>query len=182
MAQRGRPRKIRDPEADVEADREPRVTQTRARSAREVAADYQRSALYVPRERWPQGMTLRWVAFEVEGAVNNMNWSKRIRDGWVPCRRSDYGDLFPSLPIPGHASNGDDSIIFGGLCLCQRPSRDVARDRKFIEAETEAQMSSFKDYVEERGHGTARVLENRTDHTLAKVKSAEFKEDSVAEA
>jgi hypothetical protein len=130
-------------------------------------------------------MTLRWVAFEVEGAVNNMNWSKRIRDGWVPCKRADYGDLFPSLPIPGHSAANDESIIFGGLCLCQRQTRDVIRDRKYIESETAAQMSSFKDYVEERGVGTARVLQNDTDVTLGGVnrdKSAEFKEDSVAEA
>ncbi len=112
-------------------------------------ADAAESPLHIPPEEWPEGMTLRWIRIEAGNAADNTNWAKMSRIGWSPVPRKMFAKRFPSTPMPGaDQSTTDQVIIFGGLCLCQRPRRLVERDRKRIEQDTADAGRTIETYVE----------------------------------
>lgn len=145
----GRPRKtdriddVQDQQVDSR-DREPE----RDDFENEMFSDTLASPLYIPPDRWPQDQTLRWIRIEAGNAADNANWSKMTRLGWTPVKRSVYADLFPTVPMPGQGDVTEGSIVFGGLCLCQRPTRLVMRDKAAQEKATREAGRTIESYVE----------------------------------
>lgn len=116
-----------------------------------VWADAVESPLHIPRNLWPVGQSLRWVRIEAGNAPDNTNWSKMTRIGWKPVLRGDnpgIDALFPQVAMPGVGDTTGTAIVFGGLCLCMRDERLVARDRKRIEEETKSALRTVETYVE----------------------------------
>lgn len=153
----GRPRKnerlddFGDETVEVRNDRKAREDrEMREEFEQEGIVDDIESPTHIPREEWPEGMALRWVAIEVANAVANANWSKRTASGWVPYLRGTCPKIdkrYPSIPMPGMEAN-TTSIVFGGLCLCQRPMRLEKRDTARQQKETEQAMQTVESYVE----------------------------------
>lgn len=134
-------------------DRDSRATETRESEDRfadehELMADQPESPLYVDPKDIPHGKTYRWVRIEAQGAADNKNWAQMTRAGWSPVPRSRHEDRFPVTPMPGMGDTSDGTIIFGGLCLCERDTRLVMRDKKRQEQETLAANESIQGYVE----------------------------------
>ena len=146
----GRPRKNSRDEHDAPETRASaaRDTEQRYLDERDLDADAQISPLHIPKERWPQGQTLRWVRVETQGAIDNKNWSQMTQRGWKPVARGPYEDLFPALPIPGMQDSSGGAVIYGGLVLCARDTRLVERDRLRQERETQAANEAVQPFVE----------------------------------
>lgn len=114
----------------------------------DMFADAAESPLYIPPERWPDGMALRWVRLEAGNAPDGKNWTKMTHRGWRPVKRERYDDLFPKIDMPGAGDNSDGFVIYGGLCLCERPMAQVLKDKARQERETMLQGESIKQYME----------------------------------
>lgn len=77
------------------------------------------------------GIVHRWIRVSTMGAPDPTNVSKRMREGWEPCRSDDY----PELMIQGeenstYTKNGN--IEIGGLILCRMSAeKAAARDAYF---------------------------------------------------
>lgn len=136
-------------------------------------ADELQSPLYIAPDRWPDGMTLRWVRLDAGNAPDTKNWGKMTRVGWRPVPRAMYEDLFPTIDMPGVGDTSGGHIIFGGLCLCQRPTQQVLRDKARQERETMLQGESIKTYVEGGNPNFPRQV--MTDNTT-RGKQMQFKE------
>ena len=103
-----------------------------------VSRDKSARAVYVPPSLLPEparkpGTSYRWVATHVMGGADQTNVSKRMREGWVPCKAADYPEL-----MLGAVGN----VEVGGLMLCEMPSEMAqARDeyyQKQAQSQTEA--------------------------------------------
>lgn len=112
--------------------RTPRDLASRASEAREE---------YVPPSNLPDpkprpGIVHRWIATHVLGQPDPTNVSRKMREGWVPVKATDY----PELQLEGTGANGNVEI--GGLMLCAMSAEKAkARDR-YYQKQAEAQMSS----------------------------------------
>lgn len=128
---RGRPRSA-----------ETRDATSRAATEREVPKTVHTSRYYIPPEKIPKNMTYAWVAvaFDNTGTPNADNWRKKYRNGWRPVPRDRHPELFPSVPNIGFGDDTDDMIKEGGQILCERPTKDVLRDRKLVEDAAIQQM------------------------------------------
>lgn len=145
-----RPRKNarQDDYEDDDRGRASRHADDRHQDERDEDADAPTSPLHIPRNRWPDGMTLRWIRIEANNAIDSKNWATMNRIGWQAVPRELYADLFPISPIPGMQDTSGGSIIFGGLVLCQRPTRQVLKDRARQEAATRAANETVQPFVE----------------------------------
>lgn len=103
--------------------REPRKTrelETRA------AMEWQPPSI-LPEPNAREGIVHRWIRVSTVGAPDPTNLSKRMREGWEPCKATDY----PELMLQGdensmYTKNGN--IEIGGLLLCCM-SEEKARAR-----------------------------------------------------
>lgn len=106
--------------ADVRAARE---TQTRDAELRpQNWAPPQ--TLPMPAER--AGYVHGWIRTSTLGQMDPTNVSSRFREGWIPCKASDYPEI-TALTDPG--SRFPDNIEIGGLLLCKLPE-EIDRQRR----------------------------------------------------
>lgn len=119
------------------SDRTPRDVDTRLKQSREYSAYLPPSTLPDPA---PQpGVVFRWVATHVLGKSDPANVSKRMRDGWVPCKAADH----PEMMLDPDA---DGNIEIGGLMLCRmNAERAKARDDYYAE-QAQKQMQSVDNH------------------------------------
>jgi hypothetical protein len=117
-------------------DRTPRTAQTREVTARKSTWKRQ-SVIPAPEPR--DGLKFRWVRTSSLGNTDNMNVSRRFREGYVPVRAEDFPEL-KVLSDVGSRFKGN--IEVGGLILCSIPE-DAANER--VEGQTheaQAQMEA----------------------------------------
>lgn len=176
----GRPRKTDrhddfDPEqADAsDSDRE----SDRETFEQPMFADAAESPLYIPQDEWPEGMALRWVRIEAGNAPDNTNWAKMARIGWSPVPRKLFAKRFPATPMPGvAAAESDEVVIFGGLCLCQRPLHLVKRDKQRQEKATQEAGRTVETYVEGGNSNFPRFNQSSPVQFERGVRNVAFKE------
>ena len=118
------------------ADRTPRTAQTREATQRKKQWKRQ-SVIPAPEPR--DGLKFRWVRTSALGNQDNMNVSRRFREGYVPVKAEDFPEL-KVLSDVGSRFKGN--IEVGGLILCSIPA-ELAEDR--VEGqleEAQAQMEA----------------------------------------
>ncbi len=176
----GRPKKT-DRTDDFEAENEARESAA-ARDEREtfenaMFADAAESPLYIPQAEWPEGMALRWIRIEAGNAPDNTNWAKMSRIGWSPVPRAMFARRFPATPLPGMGETASDQVIvFGGLCLCQRPEHLVLRDKARQEQVTQEAGRTVETYVEGGNSNFPRFNQSQPVQFERGVRPAQFKE------
>jgi hypothetical protein len=101
------------------ADRTPRDLQTR--EATERKKPWSKAEL-LPTPAPRDGLKFRWVRTSTLGQTDNINVSKRMREGYTPVRAED----FPELKILSDLdSRFKGNIEVGGLLLCSIPEERV---------------------------------------------------------
>lgn len=146
---------------------------------REMFTDAVESPLYIPREDWPKDMAVRWVSIEAGGAPDSRNWSVKTSAGWTPVLREHNPKIdarFPVIPMPGREESCGGTIVYGGLCLCQRPMRDVLRDKKRQERATQDAGRTVETYVEGGNSNIPRFNQSSPVQYERGVRPAQFKE------
>ena len=118
------------------ADRTPRDLNTRAATPRKAVWKRQ-SVIPAPEPR--DGLKFRWVRTSALGNADNMNVSRRFREGYVPVKASE----FPELKVLSDVgSRFKDNIEVGGLILCSIPEDLVEARVEGQLAEAQAQMNA----------------------------------------
>ena len=119
----------------AENDRTPREQASRAKQQRYV---------YTPSSALPEptpepGIAFRWIATHILGVLDPNNVSKRLREGWEPCKAEDY----PELHIPG---NKDGNVEIGGLMLCKMPKEMADARDEYYQKQARNQMESVDNH------------------------------------
>ena len=124
--------------ADERAPRKTKSLETREDEAREMPWE---PASILPDPEPQDGWVFRWVRTSMVGTADNMNVSKRFREGWEPVRAEDH----PELQIMSdHKSEWAQKggIEVGGLLLCKAPEETVEKRRIYYKDRAESQMQS----------------------------------------
>ena len=124
--------------ADERAPREPRNLETRENEARDTNWE---PASILPDPEPQDGWVFRWIRTSMIGTLDNMNVSKRFREGWEPVRAEDH----PELQIMSdHKSEwgAKGGIEVGGLLLCKAPQEQVEKRRDYYKSHAESQMQA----------------------------------------
>lgn len=91
--------------------------------------------LPMPNER--PGWKHRYIRLSMNGQDDARNISSRLREGYEPCKASDYPELMMHESTEGRFKGG---IEVGGLLLCRIPEEFVSQMMKHYENETRKQM------------------------------------------
>ena len=124
--------------ADERAPREPRNLETREVETRDMPWE---PASILPDPEPQDGWVFRWVRTAMVGTVDNMNVSKRFREGWEPVRAEDH----PELQIMSdHKSEWAQKggIEVGGLLLCKAPVEAVDKRNAYFSNHAKSQMQA----------------------------------------
>jgi hypothetical protein len=93
----------------------------------------------IPAPEPRDGLKFRWVRTSALGNADNMNVSRRFREGYVPVKASE----FPELKVLSDVgSRFKDNIEVGGLILCSIPEDLVEARVEGQLAEAQAQMNA----------------------------------------
>lgn len=163
-------------DTDAPDDRDGGRDETRETFEQPMFADATESPLHIPRADWPPAMALRWIRVEAGNAPDNANWSKMTRVGWSPVPRKMYENRFPVVPMPGVGDTSDGFILFGGLCLCQRPIELVLRDKARQEKETQEAGRTIETYVEGGNSNFPRFNQSQPAQFERATRQAQFKD------
>tara|TARA_R110000824_G_scaffold282809_2_gene471111 strand:- start:146 stop:616 length:471 start_codon:yes stop_codon:yes gene_type:complete len=124
--------------ADTRAPRETHALESRENDTREKSWE---PASILPDPEPQDGWVFRWVRTSMVGSPDNMNVSKRFREGWEPVRAEDH----PELQIMSdHKSEWAQKggIEVGGLLLCKSSEEMVAKRREYYKNHAESQMQA----------------------------------------
>lgn len=122
-----------------------RETDSREKEKRETPW---KPASLMPTPHPREGFDFRYVRISMRGETDNVNVSQAFRDGWEPVVASQFPEL---KVVSDHESPFPDSIVVGGLLLCQRPSEVGVRVKEYAEKEVQQQMEAVdRNYFREQ--------------------------------
>jgi len=100
--------------ADIEADeRKPREADSREAGERVKSWE---PPQVLPDPAPQDGWVFRWIRTSIMGNQDNVNASKRFREGWEPVRAEDHPEM---MLTPDRGSEYAGNIEVGGLLLCK---------------------------------------------------------------
>jgi len=106
-------------------ERKPRETETRAASEREKSWE---PPQVLPDPTPEEGYSFRWIRTGILGAADNVNVSKRFREGWEPVLAEDHPEL---MLVSDRNSAFKGNVEIGGLLLCKTSTENVDARKKY---------------------------------------------------
>lgn len=95
------------------------------------------------------GWSFRWCRMGSLERPDDANMNRRMRDGWIPVKASDYPNL---ARLADRRRNSQDTIEIGGLILCKMPEDRVkARNEHFAHL-SEQQVRSVNAALQQVQH------------------------------
>jgi hypothetical protein len=91
------------------------------------------------------GMIQRWIRHQSpgpEGAGDAKNWSRAMREGWVPRAINTVPEGFDA-PTGKHGSSGGTVIMIGDLILCEMPLVRYRSRRKYFREKLQRQLAAI---------------------------------------
>ena len=85
------------------------------------------------------GFVFRWVRVSMRGDADNRNVSKKMREGWVPCKLEDYPEL---QVLPDIDNRFEGNIVVGGLMLCKNSKERMDAQRQYYAEQAAKQMEA----------------------------------------
>lgn len=143
--------------------RTPRDLGTREHSARMV---YQPPSS-LPEPAPQDGWVFRWVATHVLGQADPANVSKRLREGWEPCKSEDH----PEMAL---LSNSKGNIEVGGLMLCKMPAELAQSRDTYYATQTARQMQSVDSQLMSQNDDRMPLFNERKSEVRGGRKTARF--------
>ena len=137
------------------ADRTPRTSETRDKSARRKPWAPP-SHLDAPPA--PDGFVHRWVRVSMRGEEDKMNVHAKIREGWEPVRADEY----PSYQAPVIDSGKYEGVIGqGGLMLCRMPAETASERNAYYGGRTREQMQAVDQDLMKEQHPSMPINSSR---------------------
>lgn len=114
---------------------------SREMSTREVEAREETwenpSLLPVPTPQ--EGWVFRWIRVSMRGDADNINVSKKFREGWVPVKNEDHPEL---MVLPDIDNRFEGNVVIGGLMLCKNSKEKMAAKRNHEMQQSQTQMEA----------------------------------------
>ena len=150
------------------AERTPREIESREASQRIQSWE---NPSNLPNPEPQEGWVFRYIRTSLLGNADNPNVSRKLREGWQPCRLEDHPEL--QIHMMDHNSEWSvkGNVEIGGQLLCKMPlEKAKARDEYFSNL-AESQMESvdntyFKD--QDSRMATKQVFERKSRTTFGK--------------
>lgn len=121
--------------------REPRETvrQREARTSKRPEPQNWQPASLLPNIEVADGYKVRYIRKELLGKVDPTNMSRKVREGWEPCRLEDHPEL-QAFVDPDAVASG--MIEIGGLVACQMPEEMIEQRNQFYASKNATQIQS----------------------------------------
>ena len=146
--------------ADVEGtERKPRQADDREASVREKSWE---PPQVLPDPEPQDGYVFRWIRTATLGRADNVNASKRFREGWEPVRAQDHPEL---MLKSDHKSTWGEAgnIEVGGLLLAKTSIENVeARNAYYARAASRQVESVDSNFMRESDPRMPKLNESRT--------------------
>lgn len=146
--------------ADVRGtERKPRQAEARETQVREKAWE---PPQVLPDPEPQEGYVFRWIRTATLGQADNVNASKRFREGWEPVRAEDHPEL---MLQSDHDSKwaSDGNIEVGGLLLCKTSVENVEARNQYYAAAAARQVESVdNNYMRESDPRMPKLNESST--------------------
>ena len=125
----------------------------------------------LPNPEPQEGWVFRYIRTSLLGNADNPNVSRKLREGWQPCRLEDHPELQIHMMDHNSEWSKKGNVEIGGQLLCKMPlEKAKARDEYFSEL-AQSQMESvdntyFKD--QDSRMATKQVFERKSRTTFGK--------------
>ena len=125
----------------------------------------------LPNPEPQEGWVFRYIRTSLLGNADNPNVSRKLREGWQPCRLEDHPELQIHMMDHNSEWSKKGNVEIGGQLLCKMPlEKAKARDEYFAEL-AQSQMESvdntyFKD--QDSRMATKQVFERKSRTTFGK--------------
>ena len=148
--------------ADIAADeRTPRETDSRAAGEREKSWE---PPQVLPEPAPQDGWVFRWIRTATMGNQDNVNVSKRFREGWEPVRAEDHPEM---MMTSDRGSNYAGNIEVGGLLLCKTSqSNFTARANYYADLARKQNDSGNHNFMREDDPRRPKINESSTRVTF----------------
>ena len=150
------------------AERTPREIESREASQRIQSWE---NPSNLPNPEPQEGWVFRYIRTSLLGNADNPNVSRKLREGWQPCRLEDHPELQIHMMDHNSEWSKKGNVEIGGQLLCKMPlEKAKARDEYFSNL-AESQMESvdntyFKD--QDSRMATKQVFERKSRTTFGK--------------
>jgi len=150
------------------AERTPREIESREASQRIQSWE---NPSNLPNPTPQDGWVFRYIRTSLLGNADNPNVSRKLREGWQPCRLEDHPELQIHMMDHNSEWSKKGNVEIGGQLLCKMPlEKAKARDQYFANL-AQSQMESvdntyFKD--QDSRMATKQVFERKSRTTFGK--------------
>ena len=150
------------------AERTPREIESREASQRIQSWE---NPSNLPNPTPQEGWVFRYIRTSLLGNADNPNVSRKLREGWQPCRLEDHPELQIHMMDHNSEWSKKGNVEIGGQLLCKMPlEKAKARDEYFANL-AQSQMESvdntyFKD--QDSRMATKQVFERKSRTTVGK--------------
>ena len=149
-------------------ERTPREIESREASQR-IQSWENPSNLPAPTEQ--DGWVFRYIRTSLLGQTDNPNVSRKLREGWEPCRLEDHPEL--QIHMQDHNSEwaARGNVEIGGQLLCKMPKEKAEAREEYFNNIASQQLESvdntyFKD--QDSRMATKEVFERKSRTTFGK--------------
>ena len=110
------------------------------------------------------GYVFRWIRTSLMGNADNVNASKRFREGWEPVNAEDHPEL---MLTSDRNSEYKGNIEVGGLLLCKTSAENIAARSDYYEQLAQRQVDSVdQNYMRDNDPRMPKLNENRSRVTF----------------
>ena len=142
-------------------ERKPRDMETRDDSERVKSWE---PPQVLPDPEPQDGYVFRWIRTSLMGNADNVNASKRFREGWDPVRAEDHPEL---MLTSDRDSAYEGNIEVGGLLLCKTSAENVAARSDYYDQLAKRQVDSVdQNYMRDNDPRMPKLNENRSRVTF----------------
>jgi hypothetical protein len=148
--------------SDISADeRTSRETESREASEREKPWE---PPQVLPDPAPQDGWAFRWIRTSIMGNQDNVNVSKRFREGWEPVRAEDHPEM---MLASDRGSHFEGNIEVGGLLLCKTSQSNFsARADYYADLARKQNESVNHNYMREDDPRMPKISESKTRVTF----------------
>ena len=95
-----------------------------------------------------EGYSFRWVRTAMRNEPDNMNVSRKLREGWEPVKIEDHPEL---KVLPDIDTRFEGNVVVGGLMLCKMASEILEQKKAYHEQQAQTQIEAVENnYLREQ--------------------------------
>ena len=148
-------------------ERTPRGLESREAVQRKVSWE---NPSNLPNPELQEGVVFRWIRTAILGETDNPNVSRRLREGWEPCKLEDHPELQIHMMDYNSEWAKKGHVEIGGQLLCRMPKEIAEAREAHFNNEAQTQMEAVDNvYLKENDPRMPKqVFERKSRTTFGK--------------